>query len=316
VWTEPGLGNFEAQVSVPGRPAATVQLAVVSPGPYAALAAHTPWGGFPARLLSQAGQGGRVPVLASAGVAAAVGGAGRTATVSLDGARVPVRIRGVIGPTPAEPSGGSFLVVPQWAQAQLDYVPGPNLLLATGPGTSSKAFAAVAARIGRGAIITQRQQILAGLRAAPAQAAADRVDLLGIWAAGALIVLALLVGLAVSAARRSVLDAQMSALGMTAGQARALDLMQALPLLAAGITGMLVATIGLALLTGSALNLAVFAAGSGETGPSSVSVQVQPGPLLVTAAGAVAAAAVIMAAQSVLAARRRLAAPAGQQEAG
>jgi putative ABC transport system permease protein len=331
VWAEPGLGNYQAQVGVAGGRTATASLAVVSPGPYAALAAHTPWGGFPAQLLTRAGQGGAVPVLASAQLAADLGGAGpggaglggagpggagRAATVNLDGDRVPVRIRAVIGRTPAESSGGAFLIVPQWAAARLDYVAGPNLLLATGPGTGSVAFAAAAAGVGPGRVITQRQQVLTGLRTSAAQQAADRVNTLGIWAAAALIVLALLVGLVASAGGRSALAGRMAALGMTARQARALDLMQALPLLAAGITGMLVATIGLALLIGPALNLAVFAAGGAGNGPNFVSVQVQPGPLLLPAAGAVVAAVVIVAAQRALTARRRSAAPTGQQEAG
>jgi hypothetical protein len=158
--------------------------------------------------------------------------------------------------------------------------------------------------------------VLTGLRASPAQAAADRINTLGIWAAAALTVLALLVGLAASAGGRSALAGRMAALGMTARQARALDLMQALPLLAAGITGMLVATIGLALLIGPALNLAAFAAGGAGTAPSFVSVQVQPGPLLLPGAGAVVAAVIIVAAQRALTARRRSAAPTGQQEAG
>jgi len=321
VWAEPGLGNYQAQVGVAGGRTATASLAVVSPGPYAALAAHTPWGGFPAQLLTRAGQGGAVPVLASAQLAADLGGAGpggagRAATVNLDGDRVPVRIRAVIGRTPAESSGGAFLIVPQWAAARLDYVAGPNLLLATGPGTGSVAFAAAAAGVGPGRVITQRQQVLTGLRTSAAQQAADRVNTLGIWAAAALIALALLVGLVASAGGRSALAGRMAALGMTARQARALDLMQALPLLAAGITGMLVATIGLALLIGPALNLAVFAAGGAGNGPNFVSVQVQPGPLLLPAAGAVVAAVVIVAAQRALTARRRSAAPTGQQEAG
>jgi hypothetical protein len=206
--------------------------------------------------------------------------------------------------------------VPQWAAARLDYIPGPDLLLATGAGTGSRRFAAAAAGAGPGRVITRRQQVLAGLRAAPAQGAADHVNTLGIWAAGALLVLALLVGLAASAGGRSALAGRMSALGMPARQARALDLLQALPLLAAGITGMLVATIGLALLIGPALNLAVFAAGGPADGPSFVSVQVQPGALLLPAAGAVIAVLVIVAAQHALAARRESAVATGRQGEG
>jgi putative ABC transport system permease protein len=315
VWTS-GSGVFTAQVGGAGRTRAA-RLAVVDPASYAALAAHTPWGGFPAALLRQPGGSdeGRVPVLASPGLAAALGGPGHTATVNLDGAILPVSIRAVIGPTPAEPAGGSFLIVPQWAAARLDYIPGPDLLLATGPGTNSPQFATAAAAAGPGHVVTLRRQVLSGLRTAPAQAAADRVDTLGIWAAAALTLLALLVALAASAGGRSGLARRMAALGMTARQARALDLTQVLPLLAAGILGMAAAAIGLALLTGPALNLAAFAAGGEGDGPSFVSVQLQPGALLLPAAGAAVAALVIVGAQRALATRRE-AAPTGSQEAG
>jgi putative ABC transport system permease protein len=318
VWTLPGNGNFTAQVTAdgagPGAKATAAALAVVDPRPYAALAAHTPWGGFPAGLLAR--RAGPVPVLASPGLAAALGGAGRAATVNLNGAVVPVRIAAVIGPTPAESSGGAYLIVPQWAQAQLDYIPGPDLLLATGPGTDSRQFAAVAARAGHGSVLTLRQPALRALRNAPAQAAADRVNTLGIWAAAALVVLALLVGLAAAAGGRAALAQRMAALGMTARQARALDLGQALPLLASGIGGMLAAAIGLALVVGPALNLAVFAAGGQGAAPSSVSVQLQPWALVWPAAGAIVAALIIVAGQRALATRRESAASIGPQEAG
>jgi hypothetical protein len=142
------------------------------------------------------------------------------------------------------------------------------------------------------------------------------VDTLGIWAAAALVVLALLVGLAAAAGGRTALAQRMAALGMTARQARALDLGQTLPLLASGIGGMLAAAIGLALVVGPALNLAVFAAGGQGAAPSSVSVQLQPWALVWPAAGAIVAALIIVAGQRALASRRESAALTGQQEAG
>ncbi len=88
---------------------------------------------------------------------------------------------------------------------------------------------------------------------------------------------------------------------MTPGQARALDLTETLPLLAAGILGMVAAAIGLALLAGPALNLAAFAAGPG--GRAIRLGAVQPA-LALPAAGAVVAALVIVGAQTARATRR------------
>lgn len=316
VYTATAFGPFGALVQATGGPVVHAGLAVVSPGPYAALAARTPWPGFPAGLLrpgavaGSTGGHGVVPVLASPRVAAALASGHGPAVLELDGITIRIRVQSVLAATPAMPGGGTFVVLPQWAAAQLPSIPGPDLLLATGPGTGSRAFRAAVQATVPGAAVVLRQQVLRGLRTAPAPAAADHVVLLGVWAAAALIVMALLLGLAASAASRDRLARRMLALGMATGQARALALTETLPLLAAGILGMVAAAVALALLAGPALNLAAFAGGAGV-----VAIRLGVAALALPAAGAVVAALIIVGAQTARATRRTATAAVAREEA-
>jgi putative ABC transport system permease protein len=321
VYSAGAAGPFGLRVRAPGGAVQRAGIAVVTPGPYAALASRTPWPGVPAALLAPGAAGpGRVPVLASQRLAAALGlrgsGPAQTAVVQLDGISVRVGVEAVIGATPAMPAGGSFLVLPQWAAARLPSIPGPDVLLATGPGTGTARFRAAAAAAVSGDTLVLRQRLLTGLRDAPAAAAAERVDALGLRAAAALIVIALLLGLAVAARGRDRLARRMLALGMPARQARLLALAQALPLLAAGILGMAAAAAGLAFLIGPALNLSAFTGGAGGTGTTPVPVRLEPAALLLPAAGAVLAALVLSAAGSALATRRGGAAAVTRENGG
>jgi putative ABC transport system permease protein len=310
VYTAASSGPFAAQLTAGTRAATTEGLAVVDPGPYAALSGETPWPGFPARLLARGAAGDRVPVLAS-GPVAAVQLKHRTGVLELDGTRIKVRIEATIGRTPAFPGGGSFVVLPQWATARLPSIAGPNVLLATGAAVGSRQFRRTAAAAVRGGQLTLRQQVLSALRDAPAPLAAEQMATLGIWAAAALTAAALLIGLAAPARGRARLAGRMSALGMATRQAHALALTEALPLLAVGVLGMLAAAVGLALLIGPGLNLAVFVASTGF-----VPVRPLPGALLLPAAGSVLVALAIVAVQSALVLRRGPATTVALDEAG
>lgn len=129
----PGHGQAGATLQAGGGAARPVGLVVVSAASYAALTRDTPWPGFRARALGRGGAAGTpgtaVPVLASAGLGA-IGGHG---TLQAGGSRLPVRIAGRTGPTPAM-TAGTFLALPAWAATRLPTLPGPNLLLATGTG--------------------------------------------------------------------------------------------------------------------------------------------------------------------------------------
>ncbi len=310
VYTAAGGSPFAAtlvwqRAGAPGPAASlSVGLAVVNPSRYAALAAGTPWPGFPAGLLSRGkaagGGAGVVPVLAAPGLAA---GARRgAAALVLDGIRLPVAIVGRIGATPAVPAGGPYVMMPSWAAPRFPSIPGPRALLATGTPTDLPALRAAIARTMPGSQLTLRRQVLAGLADAPAQRAGARLSALAGWAAVAFSVVALLFGLAVSARRRDRLITRLSALGMTPRQARALALADTLPLLCVAIGGMLAAVAVLTPLAGPALNLTVF------TG-SAVPVPVRPGPLALL----IPAVAVAVLTVAVVAAER---AAAGRHDTG
>jgi putative ABC transport system permease protein len=321
VYTATASGALAAQLHVGPGPVRNVGLTMVTPGPYATLARQTPWPDFPAGLLARGAAGGdRVPVLASQSLAAALGtGPGRaaqaggpaTGTLELDGETIKVSVEATIGSTPANPAAGLFVVLPSWAAARLPSIPGPDILLATGAGVGSGPFRRAAAALVPGGQLTLRQQEIREMRAAPALVAAQRIVTLGIWAAAALAVIAILLGLAISAASRARLAGRMAALGMAARQSWGLAVTETVPLLAVGILGMLAAAVGLALLIGPALNLAVFAGGAG-----SVPVRPQTGALVLTAAGAVIVALAIVGTQSALALRRDSASAVAQEEAG
>jgi hypothetical protein len=250
-------------------------------------------------------------VLISAPVAAALGTSHGPASMELDGSVIKVTLAAVTGPTPAAPAGGVFTVVPQWAAGGLPSILGPDELLANGPGTDTAAFRAAAARAVPGGSLALRQRAYQAMRDAPAQAAAERIVTLGIWAAAALSVVAILLGLAASAADRAALARRMSALGMPVRQSFGLALTETLPLLAVGVLGMLVAAAGLGELMGPALNLAVFAPGIGA-----VPVHPQVSALLLPAAGAVVVALAIVGVQAALGTRQDAATRLRIQEAG
>jgi putative ABC transport system permease protein len=308
VYTAAGGSPFAAtlvwqRVGVPGPAASlSVGLAVVGPSQYAALAAGTPWPGFPAGLLSRgraAGGGGReVPVLAAPGLAADARRG--SAALVLDGIRLPVAIVGRIGATPAMPAGGPYVMMPSWAAPRFPSIPGPRALLATGIPTDLPALRAAIARTMPGSQLTLREQVLAGLADAPAQRAGARLSALAGWSAVAFSVVALLFGLAVSARRRDRLITRLSALGMAPRQARALALADTLPLLGVAVGGMLAAVAVLTLLAGPALDLTVF------TGSA---VPVRPGPLALL----IPAAAVAVITVAVVAAERAV---AGRHDTG
>ncbi|HEY6279407.1 MAG TPA: hypothetical protein VIX86_24105 [Streptosporangiaceae bacterium] len=300
---------FAATLSWPraGGPS-SVGLVVADPARYAALAAATPWPGFPAALLARplvTGGIRAVPVLAADGTAVGQ----NPGVLELDGIRLPVAVVGRIGATPAMPAGGSYVVLPGWAAARFPSIQGPGTLLATGTPADLPALRAAVAATMPGSQLTVRRQVLAVLASSPALHASIRLALLADGAAAALSVVALLFGFAVSGRGRELLITRLAALGMTDRQARALALADTLPLLAVAIAGMLVAVALLALLAGPALDLAVF------TG-SAVAVPIRPGlaALGLPVAAAVAVMVLLVAAERVLSGRRGLGAALRQLE--
>jgi len=274
-----------------------VGLVVADPAQYAALAADTPWPGFPARLLGRKPPG-TVPLLATPDVAAP-GGRARSVLV-VDGARLPVTISGRIGATAAMPAGGGpYVMLPARAARRFPSIPGPQTLLITGRALDVPALRAAVARQVPGGRLTLRRQVLAGMAGSPAQRAGVRVEAFGIWAAAALGVVAVLFALAASARGRAQLMTRLEALGMARRQSWALTLTAPAPLLGVAVLGMVAAVLVLTAVTGPVLDLSVF------TGPAAAPVPVRPGviPLLVPAVAACLLATLIMAAERVVSRR-------------
>jgi putative ABC transport system permease protein len=273
-------------------------IAIVNPAQYAALATATPWPQFPADRLSR--RTGPVPILISTTLAAQLGtaGAGQSRrTLNYFGQSLAVIVTGTVSAVaPAFPQGGSYIVYPQWAAADIPALPGPDTMLATGSGMPAAPLAAIARHM-RGFQLTTRQSLLAAQYDSPAQYAIGLFRLSG-WTAAALSAVALLFGLVAAAPRRRTLMTRMSALGMSSRQAFVLALFDPLALLAVGTIGMAAAAVTLALILRRVIDLAPL-----TSSQVAVPVQLSVAPLLIPAACAIGLALVAVAAEQLLARR-------------
>ena len=256
-----------------GRP---VGIAVVEPRSYAALAADTPWPGFPAAELASAGTrpGAAVPILVTPGIAAGVAQARKAArngsgALRLDDSSqsVPVRMAGTITQTPAMPAGGLYVVLPRWAAPRLSLQPAPSTVLVTGPAISAGALRAVARRVLPGSKVTIRRQVLSALTTGPALRLSQELYLAGAAAAAGLTALAVLFSLATSARSRSAMLTRLAALGMARSQALLLGITEAVPMLLAAAAGTVISVWLLAEFIGPVLGLNAF---TGSPGPVAV----------------------------------------------
>ena len=251
-----------------------------APVPYAALSADTPFGSFAPSLLADRGRAATaaIPVLVSPDMASL---AGRTGTLSTNVDQpLLVRVAGVLPATPAVPAG-SFMVVPAWA-ANRNAGPWPvNEALLTGAQLDPAALRSVVHSAVPGGTLTLRAAVLRqDVAASPLASAATQIFALCLAAAALLAVAAVVLGLALSADSRKGLLVTLTTLGLRSRQARAVALLEALPLLVVAVAGGLLAALALPVAVGPAVNLAVFI-GSGPA------VTVQPAllPLAVAAGG-------------------------------
>jgi putative ABC transport system permease protein len=287
--------------ALPGR--GQLSVVAVDPASYPALLASTPW---PALRRSQlavltgprTGPGQPVPVLASPAAAAALrGNPGRLGAIqgALSSGPLTVRVAGLITGTPALPGGGAFVMLPlRAAPGGTATAPVPaNLMLLSGSSIDGHALRAVASRLVPGADVTLRSDVLASLSGAPLQHGAYLLFTVVLAAAAAFGLAALLADLALGAADRHQTLARLATMGVDAGQARRLVLVEKAPtLLAAAVAGTACALV-LPRLTAQALNLSVFT-GAGQPVPvradwAALAIPVA-GLLLVAAIAAIAAA--------------------------
>jgi putative ABC transport system permease protein len=263
VWTTPG-----------GRP---VTVLAVDAAQYAALVASTPWPQVAAGKLAEPAarrerQGGPsvgpVPVLASPSAARLLGTQRRV----LESVQVSdgVRVAGVLSGTPAMPQGGVYVVMPSWALPAATRTQPPGLMLITGPRLDGAALTSAAHRLVSGSVVTLRATALAGLADSPLPRGTYLGYAAGLGAAAGFSVVVLLLDLALGAEERKMTLARLATMGMSAGQARRLTLMETLPAVLVAALAAVAGALVLVPLTGPVLNLSVF------TG-SAASVPIRPG---------------------------------------
>jgi putative ABC transport system permease protein len=273
-----------------------MDVVAVDPAQYARLVAGTPLPQPPSAFTAAAGAGAvpgvAAPALAAPGLAATLGSS--PFGVIIDDYYIPARVVGQAANMSAFPDVSNGYIV--LSRQTLSYLaPQPTTLLVNGPDLNDAALQAAVARQGPGATVVFRSQLLAGLELAPLQHGAYLAMTLGGIAAGVCGLLVLLLSLLLSASARRLALARMSTMGLSAGQARLLGLVELLPQLLAVVAGGLGCAVALVPLIGPALSLEVFTEST-----SSVAVRVEPQWLVVAGVGLMVLALVTVAGQTML----------------
>ena len=97
-----------------------------------------------------------------------------------------MRVVGIVGETPAQPAGGSFVIMPLLGLPGPAGAPVPNLLLATGSAIDHARLTAVADRVMPRSVTTFRTGVLGSLASSPLQHGAGLLITLTIATAAAL----------------------------------------------------------------------------------------------------------------------------------
>ena len=249
-----------------------VTVTQVDPASYAALVAGTPFPSFPARAISAApghvlSPAGTAPVIASP-AAAAVLGSGTTQLTSLfQMGPITIQVAGTVASTPADPSGGSFVVMPLETVPGYAGRPAPGLVLVDGPSVDQAQLSAVARKVIPGCIISFRSGVLASLASSPLQHGAALIIALTLITAAAFGLFILILGLALGSAERELTLARLTVMGHE--RSGRLVVTEAIPAVLAAIAGGAVCALLLPHLIGTSINLSAF---TGTSAP----VQFQP----------------------------------------
>jgi len=262
IWTT----NWATPVDQP------VTVVAVDPASYAALVASTPLPAFPATAMRGTPGGVRssgppVPVLASPAAAALLGtGATQLSTSSPEGPFT-VRVAGTIGDTPAEPGGGTFVIMPLETLPGPTGRPAPNVILVTGSGIDDAQLSAVIAKVVPHAAVTFRSAVLASLASSPLQRGAVLIIGLTLGAAAAFGLFIVILGLALGSAERELTLARLTVMGHQ--RETGLVMAEAMPAVVAAMVAGAVAAVVLPHVVGSSIDLSAF---TGTNAP----VQLQP----------------------------------------
>ena len=260
----------------------------VDPVGYAAVSATTPFAALPvAKIGAKTGGvlplGAVVPVLASPAAAAALGTKPAQLTAIYPVGPIQVRVIGVLDSTPAQPSGGSYVVMPLQTLPGQAGAPAPNMILAGGPAIDDHQLSAVVNKVLPGSFVTFRANVLAALSSSPLQHGAALIVALILAEAGALGLFIVILGLALGSAERELTLARLTVMGHE--RDTRLVMAETMPAVIAAVVAGVACALLLPGLIGSSIDLSAF---SGTSAP----VQFQPDAL---ALALPAAAALVLA---------------------
>ena len=252
-----------------GQPLTVV---AVDPASYQAVVAGTPFPAVPVSAISVASGGPlspttTVPVLASPAAAASLGQAVAKISSLYQPGQISVRIVGQVASTPAQPTGGAFLIMPQQGLTGLGRLAADNMVLVTGSSINDARLSAVVATQMPGAVIRFRSTVLSGLVNSPLQHGAVLVVTLTVAAATGFGLFILVFGLALGSADRELTLARLTVMGHE--RPTGFVLAEVMPAVLAAVVAGAVCALVLPHLIGSALDL------SGYTG-AAIPVQLQP----------------------------------------
>jgi len=238
-----------------------ITVAAVDPAGYAAVVAGTPFPAFPAGQIGAAGGtvafgGAAVPVLASPSAAAILGSAATQLSSLYAMGPFGVRVAGTLTSTPAEPGGGSFVVMPLATLPGLGGQPAPNMVLVTGSSIDDSQLTAVANKVIPGNITTFRSAVLASLASSPLQHGAVLIVVLTIATAAAFGLFIVILGLALGSAERELTLARLTVMGHERPFEFALA--ETMPAVLAAVIAGVVCAVALPRLVGSSIDLSAF----------------------------------------------------------
>jgi putative ABC transport system permease protein len=249
-----------------------VTVVAVDPAGYQAVVTGTPFPAVPVPRISVTSEGPlspatTVPVLASPAEAAALGREVTSITSTYLRGQISVRIVGEVASTPAQPTGGAFLIMSRQGLTSLGSVPSDNMVLVTGASINDARLSAVVATQMPGALIKVRSAVLSGLVNSPLQHGAVLVLTLTIATATGFGLFILILGLALGSADSELTLARLTVMGHE--RPTRFVLAEVMPAVLAAVVGGAVCAVALPHLIGSALDL------SGFTG-ATIPVPLQP----------------------------------------
>jgi putative ABC transport system permease protein len=189
----------------------------------------------------------------------------KTVTLNFGAAPIRVRVAGTLSGTPALPSGGAFVVMPESLLAHLPYIM-PNVVLLNGPRIDTARLSALVSKMVPTATVTVRSQLLAELTGGPVQVGAFPLFALALAVAAGLGLAVMLLQLALGAADREANLARLATMGFGGGRRAVLVMLEVLPAVVAAAVAAIAAALVLPRIVAPAIHLSVFT-GSGAHVP-------------------------------------------------